>query len=287
MTTLTAASLALMLLGAQPEKPDGGALKWVGCDICKAAFMDDAVVAYEKKSGVKIGLEMTGDKQGIVAVASGTHHLGGTCRHTRNVPEERGVKLVPVAWDALVITVHPTNPVSSITAQQIREVFTGKITNWKELGGKVAPILAIEREGKASGVGGAVRELLFHDPELEYAPSVLRLKSSNAVEVRCETEPNCLALTGISSARLRPGLKVLAINGKEPSRENMISGEYVLYRPLYLSFPVANADPRVGPFVKWMLGAEGQAIIAKTGTVTLSEGKGLWEKYKAAIKGSK
>lgn len=281
---MKALGLAALLFTATPAL-SAEPLKWAGCDICKASFMEEAVVAFEKKTGIKTTIEEMGDGKGLVALVAKRSHMGGTCRHSLNTPEERGIKLVPVAWDALVITVHPSNPVKDITMEQIRGVYSGKITNWKALGGKDLPLVAVERVGKTSGVGLSARELIFKKADFDYAPSVKLVDSSYVVEDTCQREPGCLAITGISSARLRKGLKILSIEGKEPTKENVARGEYVLYRPLYLTYPAVGADPRVNEFIKFMLSPEGQALLTKTGTVNLKEGKDLWSKYKAGMRG--
>src|SRR5205807_1291752 len=107
-------------------------LHWVGCDISKASFMDDVVAAFEQKTGHKIALEDGGATRGIRDVVAHRAEMGGSCRHALDIPEERGVKLIPVAWDALVAIVHPSNPVSDITRGQLRDVLTGKISHWQE-----------------------------------------------------------------------------------------------------------------------------------------------------------
>ncbi len=83
-------------------------------------------------------------------------------------PDERRVQLTPVAWDALVVITHKDNPVDTISSEQLRKLYKGQITNWKELGGNDAPIELYARKGKISGVGRTLRELLFYNYEEEF-----------------------------------------------------------------------------------------------------------------------
>jgi phosphate transport system substrate-binding protein len=76
---------------------------------------------------------------------------------------------------------------------------------------------------------------------------------------------------------------MLRVEGKAPSRENLISGAYLLYRPLYLTVPATALSPQITDFMKYILSAEGQALISSTGTVSLTDGKNLWPRYKAAV----
>ena len=278
MTTMGLA-LGLVLAGSGADAKAGGTLQWVGCDVAKASFMEAVAAAYEKKSGVHIELNDGGATKGIREVAAKKASMGGTCRHALNVPEEQGARLVPVAWDALVIAVHPSNPVTNITLEQIKGVYLGKITNWKELGGNDAPIVPLERKGKMSGVGFGARQLIFKNAEQDYAPSVKLFDSTRPMEEAAEGEVNGISITGISSGRVRK-LKLLSIEGKSPTRENFVSGDYMLYRPLYLTVP-KDADPKANDFLKYILSGEGQAVIAKTGTINLADGKLLWAKFKA------
>jgi phosphate transport system substrate-binding protein len=257
-------------------------LHWVGCDISKASFMDDVATAFAQKTGHRIALEDGGATRGIRDVVAGKAEMGGSCRHGLDIPEERGVKLIPVAWDALVAIVHPSNPVAGITREQLRGVLTGEISHWKELGGQDVPIQIFERKGKMSGVGFGTRLLLFGNPDQEFTPTARIFDSTRPLEDALEQTPNALAMTGISSARLRQ-VKMLAIEGRSPTRENVINGQYLLYRPLYLTVP-EQPSPVVSQFIKFLFSREGQAIIKSTGTVTLAEGKQLWEAFKQPLK---
>jgi len=257
-------------------------LKWVGCGISKKAFMGPLAAAYEKKTGVKIKLEGGGATRGIVDVAAGKADLGGTCRHVLPRDEERGVKLIPVAWDALVVIVHPSNTVNNLTLDQLKNIYTGKITNWKQVGGTDHKIMVVAREGKISGVGRMFRELAFHNPEQDFTPSAKLVTESDGVEKVLEKEPSAIAVTGISSAQKRD-VKMLMINGKAPERENIINGSYILYRPLYLVTRQQMSED-VKKFMTFAVSDEGQNIIAGEGTVTLKEGAKLWGIYTQQMK---
>jgi phosphate transport system substrate-binding protein len=275
------AVLAAVLL-AVPGMTFAGELTWVGCGISKKAFMGAVAKAYEQKTGVKIGLEGGGATRGIEDVAAGRSDMGGSCRHVLMRNEERGVKLVAVGWDALAVITHPSNPVDSLTIQQIQDIFSGKATNWKQVGGPDHKIKVLEREGKISGVGRMVRELLFKNPDYEFTAEATLFKDTGPLESAVEKEPWTIGFTGISSARKR-SVKLLAIGGKEPSYEKIADGQYMLYRPLYLAVS-HKSSPDVQKFVAFVLSDEGQSIIKEEGTVTLKDGKNLWPLYNKSMK---
>lgn len=280
--TLVVVGGAVVLVAGGGAPTHAETVKWVGCDISKASFMDTMAQAFEKKTGHKIEIEDGGATRGIRDVANGHAGMGGSCRKGMNVPEEQGVKLIPIAWDALVTIVHPSNPVSNITLEQIRGVLTGKIANWKALGGQDRPIRVFARQGKLSGVGFGTRQLVFGNPRQDFTPNATLFDSTRPLEEAVEQTPNALAMSGISSARLRR-VKMLDIEGRSATRENVVAGQYLLYRPLYLTVP-EKPNQVVAAFVKFAVSREGQAIVRSTGTVTLAEGKGLWEKFKEQVK---
>jgi phosphate transport system substrate-binding protein len=244
--------------------------------------MSGLVAAYQKKTGVKIILSGGGATRGIVDVAEGKADMGGTCRHVLPRPEERGVKLVPVGWDALVVLVHPSNRVQNITLDQLKGIYTGEITNWKQLGGADQKILVVARSGKISGVGRIFRELVFKNPEQEFTRSARIVEESEGVEKVVEQEHGAIAVSGVSSAQKR-GVKMIAVNGKAPTQENIKDGSYILYRPLYL-VTGQKRSPEIEKFVAFALSDEGQNVIAGEGTVNLKEGARLWALYGKEMK---
>jgi len=266
-------------------------LSWAGCGISKKAFMGEISKAFEKKYHVKINLKGGGATRGIREVSDHTRDLGGACRNTLSDggvfgsnPLERRVRMDPVAWDALVVMVHKDNPVDNITLSQLRQVYLGKITNWKQLGGNDAPIDLYVRKGKISGVGRTIRELIFADYDKEFTSRAKVVKSSGPLEKAISsTAVNGMGITGVSSARKRTA-KLLKINGKYPSYENIKNGDYLLYRPLYLVTNLENTDKDVRDFIEFVHSPEARKIMRKNGTVPYEDAIGLWLKYLDAVR---
>jgi len=257
-------------------------LTWVGCGISKKAFVGALAKAYEEKTGIHINIEGGGATRGIRDVAKGISDIGGTCRHKITGDDEKKARLTPVGWDAIVVITHKDNPVKNIAFYDLRSVFRGEITNWKELGGRDSPIQVVARKGKISGVGRMARELIFKNPDEEFLKKAILLKSSGPVEKYIEDNLNSIALSGISSAKKRQ-VSFLTIDHHSPDYENVASGIYPLHRPLYLVSHEDTPD-EVLDFIRFATSIEGQTIIKNEGTVNLRDGAKLWPTYRKKMK---
>jgi len=249
---------------------------WAGCGITKKAFMTELAKAYEKKTGITINLNGGGATKGIRNAVKGQIDIGGACRPIiEGHPEERSAYQVPVAWDALVVIVHPKNPVKSISVPQLQKIYLGKINNWKQLGGWDHPIELYVRRGKISGVGRTLRELVFANFQQSFPGARHVVRSSGPLEKGIQSNVYGIGTTGISSAKRRK-VKMLQLNGKSPSYENIKSGSYVLYRPLYLvTRGRQSADKKVKDFITFALSRAGRELIRKAGSVPYSDAMGL------------
>jgi len=262
-------------------------LHWVGCGISKLGFMQDLANAYEQKTGTRIILQGGGATKGLREVSALHTDLGGSCRlplvyknndGSYSIEEsEKQVKIIPVGWDALVVIVNQEKPlIDSITREQLREVLTGKITHWKQLGANTdKPINLYVRQGKISGVGLTLRQQLFNDPDQAFSPGATRLASSGKIEQAVAADPYSLAISGISSSRHRP-VKMLKLEGIEPNMKTLQSGHYQLYRMLFLVVSdTYRQRPEISDFVQFALSVDGQKVIREAGTLPYHQGVSL------------
>ncbi|MBF0350430.1 MAG: phosphate ABC transporter substrate-binding protein [SAR324 cluster bacterium] len=256
-------------------------LAWVGCGISKKAYMSEIAKAFEKKEGIHITIDGGGATKGIRETAAGVADLGGSCRHLMLEDSEKGVKLHAIAWDALVAIVNPDNPVSDISHGDLRKVFSGEITNWKQLGGDDHKIDVFAREGKISGVGMMARELIFGNADADFKVTQ-EFESTGPLEKAVEKSKYSIGLDGVSSAK-KSKVKILNLNGVDPSVQNISNGTYKLFRPLYIVTAV-KMTPDVAKFIDYIKSPEGQAVIQSQGTVTLKEGSALWGPYRENMK---
>ncbi len=262
-------------------------IKWTGCGITKKAFMGELAKVYQEKTGINVSLSGGGATKGIRKTNSGEADMGGNCRPSlpKTFPsDESNVEMYLVAWDALVPVVHKSNPVNSLTTQQLQDVLTGKITNWKDLGGEDKPIFVLARQGKVSGVGYMTRKIIFSGTDVDYTVEASIMKSSGPLENKVSFDPYAIGITGVSSAKKRiesgKKMKILKVDGVEATKENISTGSYPFYRPLFLSLnPNTEKYNSAKTFIDWVLTEEAQDIIDSVGTVNLYAGKDLKNKF--------
>lgn len=277
---LLASSIIVMVnaeAGASDKNP--GSITWAGCGITKKAFMAELAKAYETKTGIQILLQGGGATRGIRDTVHQQMDMGGSCR--MSLPgEDRSelhASLHPVAWDALAVITHKKNPVKNFSSEQIRDIYKGKITNWKQLGGQNAPIHLYIRRGKISGVGYTIRQYLFKDSVTEFVTDKKYImRSSGPLEKGIEKDINGIGITGVSSARKR-NVQIVSLDNKSPTFENVLKGKYVLYRPLYL-VTTPTPSKKVKDFVSYAMSKEGRNIIRQNGTVPYRDAPQLMSK---------
>ena len=250
-------------------------LNWVGCGISKKAYVTSLAQLFEKETGIHINIQGGGATKGIRQVVSHEADLGGSCRyHLPDDPREAGVGLEPVAWDALAIIVNRENPVDDISLEDVKNLFNGKISNWKQLGGEDEPVEIFVRSSKFSGVGRTLRKNVFADYDKELY-STKQFKSSGPLEKAVVANKNAIAVTGISSARLRD-VKVLRLDDVMPSVENVKAGRYKIYRPLYITYnPDSSRLQDIKKFIRFCHSREGRAAMKQNGVVPYKEALAL------------
>ncbi len=262
-------------------------LSWAGCGITKHAFMNEMADAFEKKTGLKIRLSGGGATKGIRSASAGTTDLGGSCRLWLILPDgsthsqEVNARLIHVGWDALVPITSTSNPVENISLEEIKNILNGELKSWTDMGWKDSgKIILCIREGKESGVGFMARKLIFNDPDYKFKGRSLFFKSTNSLEAKVENSSRSFGLSGVSSAKRRD-VKILSIDGIYPGKENIASGKFPLFRPLFITASKTKSRPEVEMFIDFIRGSDGQKIISNQGTINLEEGKTLhllWNK---------
>ena len=185
--------------------------------------------------------------------------------------EENGTSFVytPIGADAFVFFVHKDNPVDSLTYEQIRKIYAGEITNWKEVGGKNERIAAFQRNEGSGSQSMLIR--FMGDKPLMAPPTELVNDLMSGIVERVSQYKSTTAAIGFSFRYYmegivkNPDIKLLRVEGIAPSPENIKSGTYPITVPLYAVTYAEETNPNVKRLLDWILSDEGQTIIEKTG----------------------
>lgn len=237
----------------------------------------------EENPGDFVAVTGGGSGTGLSSLISGTCDIAMSSRNIKDkeiaLAKQKGINPfeIKVALDGLAVVVNPANPVSKLTLDQLAGIFTGKISNWKEVGGSDQKIVVLSREVN-SGTHVYFKEhvLRKQDPNSkeEFSPGALLLSSSQAIADEVAGNPSAIGYYGMGYISSKQ--KHIDVAGDEksayvnPNIENVISGKYPISRPLFL---YTNGQPQelVKKFVDYTLSKEGQEIVIKTDFVPIKK----------------
>ena len=239
----------------------------------------------EVEPDVSIAVTGGGSGTGIAALINGTVDIANASRAMKDTEIEEaqsnGIDPIEhiVAIDALAIIANLNNPVSELTIQELSDMYTGRITNWKDVGGNDAPIILLSRETN-SGTHVYFLEEVVRRGEKEnkdiFAPQTLLMPSSVGITSEVRRNPNAIGYDGLGyvDAEHEKIISVAADSDSEfipPTVESASAGIYPLSRNLFM-YTAGEPTGALADYLDWILGEEGQAIVAKLGFVPLTEG---------------
>jgi phosphate transport system substrate-binding protein len=234
----------------------------------------------QARPDVRISVTGGGSGTGIAAMINGTVDIANASRAMTEeefqASRANGIEPVEfvVARDAIAVVVHPDNPVDGLTLQQISDIYTGKITNWREVGGEDRPIVLLSRESN-SGTYIYFLEYVLRmgdkRSDLLFSPDTLLLPSSEGITAEVRQNPNAIGYEGLGY--VTGNVKVLGVAVREqdpfvmPSVETVNDGLYPVSRPLYM---YVRGEPvgEIANFLNWIL-TDGQEIVLELGFVPL------------------
>lgn len=232
-----------------------------------------AEVYMEKNAGDFIAVTGGGSGTGFSSLISGTCDIAMSSRNIKDkeitLAEQKGIKPneIKVALDGLAVVVNPVNPVDKLTTDQLAGIFTGRIANWKELGGKDEKIVILSREVN-SGTHVYFKEHVLRkndsNSKEEFASGALMLSSSQAIADEVAGNPAAIGYYGMGYISIKQKPVMIAKDGlseyEAPTIENVVKGIYPISRPLFL---YTNGAPQglIEKFVDFALSEEGQDIV--------------------------
>jgi phosphate transport system substrate-binding protein len=220
-----------------------------------AQALADAFMA--NNPDVEVTVAGGGSSVGVQSAADGTVDIGAASRELKPEEETLGLVVHVLAKDGIAIVSHPSQNVTGLTLDQTRQIFSGNITNWSQVGGANATINVIARE-EGSGTRAAFEELVMGDDVItEYA---ILLPSNGALRTAVAGDPNGIGF--LSMGYLDETVKAFDIDGVAATIENCISDDYPIVRPL-LFLTLGEPTGKVAEFINFCLGPDGQAIVAE------------------------
>ena len=206
-----------------------------------------------------INVQGGGSSAGILAAQMGVADIGMSSRELK--PEEKGLNEILIARDAIAVIVNPRNPLEDISSEELRNVFSGHIMNWQELGWEDRTITVVTRE-EGSGTRGAFDELVMGTEDV--TPSAIVQDSNGAVRAIVADDP--YAIGYMSLGLINEEVKALRVDEVAATAENVVRGEYQLVRP-FLFLTRGEPEGEVKAFIDFVLSPKAQELLASEGLV--------------------
>ena len=251
------------------------AQKIKGSDTCLPLSQKEAEAYMNVQSGSSVTVTGGGSGVGIAALIEGTTDIAQSSRaikfDEKQKMQEGGktVKEVTIAYDALAIIVSPQNKVTNLAREQLEGIFTGKIKNWKEVGGDDLEIIPYARE-TSSGTYEFIKEYVLRNKN--YMNGIMSMPATGAIIQSVSQTNGAIGYVGL--AYVNNSVKTIHVSydkGKtyvEPSVANAKNNTYPIVRPLYYYY-ATRSEAVVKPFIDYILSSEGQKIVADIGFITL------------------
>lgn len=234
----------------------------VGGSTSVLPLMEELLNGYENSGGSEVEAQGGGSGVGIKGVDNETFDIGMVSRELSD-SEKKDKKETVIALDGIVVIYNKNNTVKDLTLEQVKDIFTGKITNWKEVGGQDKEIAVISRED-GSGTRGAFEEIVGYDAS-ELIKNAEIQKATNAVIASVEGNDNAIGYISLGS--YKDSVSTMKINGVQPSIETVKNKTYAISRPFILLSKKDN--DKADKLIEFILSSEGQKIVADQKYVTV------------------
>lgn len=218
----------------------------------------------EENSNISIEINQTGSSAGIKDAMDGISQIGMSSRNLKD-EEAAKVKATVLAYDGVAVITNTGNSVKELTIGQIRDIFTGKITNWSEVGGSNAPIVVVSREA-GSGTRTAFEEGVEYSEE-ELVKDAIISKGNGDVKTTVSTNENAIGF--VSFEYVYDAISSINVNGIEPTAANVKAGSYALSRPFLAVTNEQYITEDSQKLIDYITSEEGQQIVEDNKLITI------------------
>ncbi len=226
------------------------------CEAMSESFM-------EKYPDITVTVEYTGSGAGLEALNAGTIDIGNSSRNLKDEEMQEGAVENIVAIDGIAVIVDKDNTVTDLTTDQLKQIYTGEVTNWSELGGNDEAIVVIGREN-GSGTRSAFEELLEVEDSCKYAQE---LDSTGGVLAKVASTPGAIGYVSLDV--VDDTVLAVSLNGVEANEENILAGDYILCRPFVMATmgEISEQNELVKTWFDYVESLEGQSVITALGLI--------------------
>lgn len=226
--------------------------------------------AFYKKQKVSISISGTGSGDGIKSLIHGNCDIASSSREMSEKEKEMAaqkgeqIKEITIAYDMIVPIVHPSNPVKNLTLEQLKAIYDGSITNWKQVGGKNEPIVVVSRDS-SSGTFEVWESKVMKKTEVR--KDALLQASNGTIISTVSQNPKAIGYVGFGY--LNPSVKALYVNNVEPTIANGKSGAFPISRKLYMYVNEKKLKEAAKNYIDFILSREGQQLVKEAGFIPL------------------
>jgi len=250
-------------------------LKVIANGITSEAFMPHIINGFQRTYGVFTIFEKKNNVNLVINAINKDRKnsvgLGDRIAFRQN--SEKGTWSMQIAWSALVFIVNKKNPIRNITIKQAQQILTGKIRNWKMVGGMDKPIHIYRRKGLDSGIGFTTRALLFGKIKQKFYKETFKRENSFEIRKSVANDENGIAIDDFIIAKKKVNIKVLTLNGRKATSNNILHKKYPLARQLYI-YTKGRPYGNVIKFITYVRSREGQRVIRNLGLIGFKQRNG-------------
>lgn len=220
----------------------------------------------KENTGINVEINQIGSSAGIKDAINGTVEIGMSSRDLKEEEIAEGLVEVEVAFDGMAVITSKNNKIDSLKLSDVKDIYTGKITNWKDVGGEDSQIVVVSRED-GSGTRDAFQEIVGYTSEELYKESIIGDGSGN---IKTTVAGNNHAIGFISFEYIDDSVNAVKIDDIAPIAENVKNGEYKLSRPFLLVYKEENLKENGNKLIDFILSKEGQNIVEESGLIRIN-----------------
>lgn len=253
--------------GGTESSKEGSATISISGSTSVGPLAEKLAFKYEENNDVKIEINQIGSSAGITNAINGVSEIGMSSRDLKQEEIDSGLNEVIIAFDGIVVVTHPTNKVKDLSLEQVKQIFTGEVTNWKEFGGDDMEIVVVSRED-GSGSRDAFQEIVDYSSGELVRSAIIASGNGN---IKTTVATNKHAVGFISFEYIDDSISTIDIDGVEATADNVLQQTYKLARPFLFVNKEGNLTDAGQQFIDFILSPDGQVVVAETGAIPINQ----------------